>query len=121
MLWDYDFQPQYTIDVDDKQARYDIFVNIRHNAYYPYHNLFLLLHEKGKGLRDTAFRYELQLAEDEGKWLGNSAGNLYEQSALVKENVSFPDTGKYTLSLEHNMHENPLRGINDVGIKIIKK
>jgi len=53
--------------------------------------------------------------------LGNSAGNLYGQTVLLRENFTFPDTGKYVFSVGQSMRENPLRGINDVGIKIIKR
>jgi gliding motility-associated lipoprotein GldH len=61
------------------------------------------------------------LAESDGRWLGNSAGNLYGQTVLLRENFTFPDTGKYVFSVGQSMRENPLRGINDVGIKIIKR
>jgi len=63
----------------------------------------------------------MKLAETDGRWLGNTAGNLYEQSKLLIDDFTFPDTGKYVFSIQQNMRENPLRGINDVGIKLIKK
>ncbi len=119
--WDYDSQPAFDVTITDKGAKYDVYVNLRHTAYYPFSNLFFLLHEKGKGLKDTAYRHEFHLAELDGRWTGESAGNLYEQSVLVKENFSFPDTGKYVFSVEQNMRENPLPGINDVGLKLIKR
>ncbi|MGN5955635.1 gliding motility lipoprotein GldH [Sphingobacterium lactis] len=121
LSWDYDFKPVYEINVQDKNVQYDVFVNMRHTAYYPYSNIYFFLHEKGPGIGEKTTRYEFNLAQPDGRWIGRSAGNLYEQTKLLKEGLSFPDTGKYVFTLEQNMTENPLRGINDVGIKIIKR
>ncbi|MVZ65848.1 gliding motility lipoprotein GldH [Sphingobacterium sp. DK4209] len=119
--WEYKNKPAFEVQITDKNVKFDVYVNLRHNAYYPFSNIYLLLHEKGKGLKDTAYRHEIKLAELDGRWTGRSAGNLYEQSVLIKESYSFPDTGKYKFSIEQNMRENPLHGVNDVGLKLIKK
>ncbi|WKK58630.1 gliding motility lipoprotein GldH [Sphingobacterium sp. BN32] len=119
--WDYKNKPAFDVHITEPRTKFDVYVNLRHNAYYPFSNIFILLHEKGKGLKDTAYRHEVKLAELDGRWTGKSAGNLYEQSILVKENFTFPDTGKYVFSIEQNMRENPLHGINDVGLKLVKK
>lgn len=119
--WDYNNKPAFDVQIAAPNTKFDVYVNLRHNAYYPFSNIFILLHEKGKGLKDTAYRHEVKLAELDGRWTGKSAGNLYEQSILVKENFTFPDTGKYVFSIEQNMRENPLHGINDVGLKLIQK
>ena len=118
--WDYEFKPTFTIDVKDPTAHYDLFLELRHTAYYPYSNIFVLVHQKHLP-QDSTNRFELKLAELDGRWVGKSAGNLYEQSTLIKENIQFPDTGKFVISLEQNMRDNPLKGVNDVGIKLIKK
>ena len=119
--WEYSQIPSFSVKIDDKKAKYDIFINVRHTNLYDYSNLFVLLHEKGKGLIDTSYRKEIKLAELDGKWLGHSSGSLYEIQYLAKPNFSFPDTGTYTFAIEQNMRTNPLLEINDVGIKIIKK
>jgi len=120
-LWDNGFKPEFQVEVKDKQDKYSLFFNIRHTAYYPYSDFSFHVQQKGKGIQDSVYHYEIKLAEADGRWLGNSAGNLYEQTKLISENLSFPDTGKYVFSIGQSMRDNPIRGINDVGIKIIKK
>ncbi|MFZ4261442.1 gliding motility lipoprotein GldH [Sphingobacterium sp. HJSM2_6] len=119
--WDYDFTPEFAVHISESQKSYDLFINLRHTAFYPYANCYVLLRQEGAGLKDTAIRYELKLAELDGKWTGNSAGNLYEHSNLIQENITFPDTGKYVFTIEQNMRDNPLIGVNDIGIKLISK
>ncbi len=119
--WDYNFKPAYTVEITDKDAQYDVYINLRHAVSYPFSNIYVFLHEEGPGMANKSTRYEFSLAEPDGRWIGKSAGNLYEQTKLLKEGLSFPDTGKYSFSFEQNMAENPLRGVNDVGIKLIKR
>lgn len=119
--WDYNQQPTFSINITENQAKYDLYINIRHTNQYDFSNLYVLLHESGKGLIDTAYRKEIKLAELDGKWTGKSSGSLYEIQYLAKENFSFPDTGTYKFALEQNMRVNPLKDISDVGIKLIKK
>ncbi|MCA5005388.1 gliding motility lipoprotein GldH [Sphingobacterium bovistauri] len=119
--WDYAQIPTFSVKIKDNKAKYDVLISVRHTNQYDFSNLFILLHEKGKGLLDTAYRKEIKLAELDGKWTGKSSGSLYETQYLAKENFTFPDTGTYTFSIEQNMRVNPLTEISDVGIKLLKK
>ncbi|MCI0921879.1 gliding motility lipoprotein GldH [Sphingobacterium rhinopitheci] len=119
--WTYDQKPAFTVHVADNKPTYNIYINLRHTNTYDYSNLYVLLHEKGNKLKDTAYRNEIQLAALDGRWLGKSAASLYEVQYLAKENFSFPDTGKYTFTIEQNMRENPLKDIVDIGLKVVKQ
>lgn len=119
--WSYAELPKFDVAITDSKAKYDIWINVRHSGEYNYSNLFLLVHEKGPQTKDTAYRYEMKLAELDGRWTGNTAGSLYENNLLIKENYTFPDTGLYSFLIEQNMRENPLRDISDIGIKLVQK
>lgn len=116
--WHYDDQPRLAAHITDTGRPYDIYLNLRHTPNYRYSNIFLLVHQSGPGIRDTTERFELRLAEPDGRWLGRSAGSMYAHQQLIKENVYFPDTGLYHFIIEQNMRENPLGEVADVGIRI---
>ena len=116
--WHYDDQPRLVAHITDSTQRYRIYLNLRHTPDYRYSNIFLLIHQTGPGIRDTTERFELRLAEPDGRWLGRGTGSRYAHQELIKENVRFPDTGKYVFVIEQNMRENPLREINDVGLRV---
>lgn len=118
--WDHKFTPDFPIDVKEKGI-YNIYINLRHTSYYPFSNFNFMLFEKGISTPESSHKYELKLAEPDGRWIGTSAGNLYDHSVLIKENYLFPDTGKYIFKIKQNMNEDPLKGINDIGIRIIKQ
>ncbi|EEI90940.1 gliding motility-associated lipoprotein GldH [Sphingobacterium spiritivorum ATCC 33300] len=119
--WPYNVIPKVKAHITDKNAKYDVYLNLRHNGDYRYANIFVRIHETNPKGVSKKERRELKLAELDGRWTGNSAGSLYAHQALIHENYSFPDTGIYTFAIEQNMRENPLKDINDVGIKIVKR
>lgn len=119
--WSYDEKPRFDVHIDDNKPKYNIYINLRHTNEYDFSNIFVLLHEKGSKLADTAYRKEISLAQLDGRWLGNSAGSIYEVQYLAKENFTFPDTGVYTFVIEQNMRQDPLKDIVDVGIKVVKQ
>jgi gliding motility-associated lipoprotein GldH len=119
--WAYSDVPEFAVHIDDSTATYDVYINLRHSGGYDFSNIYVLLHQAGSKLLDTAYRAEITLAELDGRWLGQSAGTLYELQYLAHQNFVFPDTGIYTFAIEQNMRQNPLKDVADVGIKLVKK
>ncbi|NGM61078.1 gliding motility lipoprotein GldH [Sphingobacterium sp. SGG-5] len=119
--WTYTDKIDFPVHITDNRSPYAVFINLRHGSDYDFSNIYVLLHQKGPQLTDTAYRKEIMLAQLDGRWLGKSAGSLYEIQHLAHPNFLFPDTGIYTFSLEQNMRQNPLIDISDVGIKLVKK
>ena len=65
--------------------------------------------------RDTA---KITLANHRGKWLGHGLGSKFDSRIFLRRNVRFPMTGIYTFEYEHGMRDEPLIGIEDVGLRI---
>ncbi len=116
--WTYVKPIKATFEISDSTKTYHIYVNFRHTADYRYSNIWLRLHVLGPGLKDVPERQEFQLAMPDGEWLGNGSGNLYSYQLIYKEHYKFPSKGKYTVVVEQNMRDNPLKNISDVGLKV---
>lgn len=116
--WSYIKPIKATLEVPDSTQAYNIYVNFRHTADYRYSNIWLRFHIIGPNQRDIPLRQEFQLAMPDGKWLGNGSGNLYSYQLIYKQNYKFAGTGKYTLIVEQNMRDNPLKGVSDAGIYV---
>ncbi|WP_257669339.1 gliding motility lipoprotein GldH [Parapedobacter tibetensis] len=116
--WHYEDQPEIEAHITDTKKRYNIYLNLRHTPDYKYSNIFVLVHRHEPNGRDTTERFEVRLAEPDGRWLGRGMGSTFSHQQLLKEHFRFPDTGKYVFKLEQNMRENPLDEITDVGIRI---
>ncbi len=120
--WFLDEKVDFSVDQSDTNARYDFFIDLRHQAEYPYQNFWIFMDTKSPSgiiLKDTI---ELKLANYQGKWLGKTAsGNLISHHIQIAKNQNLPEPGTYIFSLwngsrEENNH--PL--LHSVGMSVVK-
>lgn len=117
--WDADSALLFTPFVADTIGGYEVQIIVRHTARYPYQNLWLFVDVMQDSLllrRDTI---ESFLANERGEWYG-AGMQLYELPLLYLENIALSE-GQYAIAIQQGMREDQLRGINDIGLKIIKK
>ncbi|MFD0752124.1 gliding motility lipoprotein GldH [Mucilaginibacter calamicampi] len=115
-VWPYNNHVGYNFKIDDVNAGYNFYINLRVTGDYKYSNLFVLISDPVK--KKPAARYELKLARPDGQWLGKGSGNLYSFRIPFKSNYKFPAPGTYHISIEQNMRDNPLHEVSDVGLRV---
>ncbi|NIG52475.1 gliding motility lipoprotein GldH [Chitinophaga sp. Cy-1792] len=121
--WAYDYKPSFEVkfEPEDTAWLYNIYVNVRHTAAYPYSNLWLLVGTQYPGDSiPQSQRVELPLAEASGKWLGSGIDDIYEHRVPIQRNAIFDKPGTYKISFEQNMRQNPLPNVMNVGLRIEK-
>lgn len=110
----------FEVNIEDTITRNNVFVNVRQLDAYPFRNIFLFLtteYPDGKKIIDTL---ECVLADEKNKWMGDGAGDLWDNTIPFKGNVKFPLLGKYKFTYEHAMRVDPLPMIIDMGLTIEK-
>lgn len=118
--WKTESKLTYEVDIEDAKTLNDVYITVRHADAYPYSNLFVFLtttYPDGKSSVDTC---ELILANKKGEWIGDGAGDIWDNKIPLKKNVRFPQTGKYKFTFEQAMRSNPLPLIMDFGMVIEK-
>lgn len=122
--WEEDFQPLFTVHIEDTAAYYQMYFLIRHDDAFPYANLWFRLAVKAPG--DSVFRQgpriEKELADQQGKWLGKGLGDVWEHRIPLSRTEMPPlaDTGLYEIRLEQIMRSNPLPSVLQVGLQLEK-
>lgn len=118
--WKTENKLTYTVDIVDNKPNHNVFLTVRHADSYPFSNLFVFLtttYPNGKISVDTL---ECLLANKKGEWQGDGAGDLWDNKIPLKQNLIFPQAGKYTFTFEQGMRTNPLPLILDFGMVIEK-
>ncbi len=119
-LWAWEDTRSFELNISDTVSPYHLFINIRHTDAYAYANCWLNLRSIGP-LGDTLqVRVEIPLSEPDGYWLGECNSSMCLQRYLIGAGQRFPRSGLYRFELEQDMRENPLKGIQDVGIRLEK-
>ena len=125
--WGKDEVMEFPVDNLDTLERYNMFITLRNDALYPYSNLFVIAEmtwPDGTSQRDTL---EYVMADAGGNWMGTGYGSVKENKLWYRENIVFPDSGVYTVTVSHAMRKNgsvegiqELPGVLDVGLQIEK-
>jgi len=118
--WHKDSVLRFDVPVTDSLSALDVLIEIRNTNDYPYKNLWLFVHcttPSGESRRDTV---ECLLADDFGKWQGKGL-SLFELAIPYEQNIRYPRTGTYSYRIKQAMRDDVLKGISDVGLKVIRK
>lgn len=117
-IWDSRNKAAFTFDIVDTTSLYNIYVNIRHADFYQYSNVWLMVRTTFPDGKQISKRVEMPLANEEGKWLGDGIGDIWDAQYLIQQGAYFQQAGKYTFELEHNMRKDPLPGVMAVGLRV---
>ncbi len=118
--WTWFNKVKFDVKIDDNQAAYNIYMNLRVTGDYKYANIFVLITTVTPEKKTSVQRYELKLATKEGEWLGKGSGNLYSYQVPFIQGYKFSVKGTYTFYIEQNMRDNPLKEVSDVGLRVEK-
>jgi gliding motility-associated lipoprotein GldH len=96
---------------------YTLEVGIRHHEDYAYRDLWLAYGFATTNHPDTA---QLILAYESGNWHGHGAAGLYQFTQQVPGKIHLTEERTDTvLRVVHVMRDKALKGIRDVGIRLI--
>lgn len=102
-------------------STYEIRIETANTAHYPYQNLWLFiqndLQAKSNFRQDTV---QVKLADEFGKWYGSGFSAFYQLSSVYKQNVVFSQKRNYTFRIVQGMRDEPLEGLERVGLKMTK-
>ena len=123
--WDKKNSVVFTFDQEVSKKPNNMFINVRTNNEYEFNNLFLITKlEQPNGLIkvDTL---EYQMADSDGNMLGEGFSDIKESKLWYKENVKFPEKGKYKVSISQAVRKTgkvkgveKLKGITEIGFRI---
>ncbi|MCY4418586.1 MAG: gliding motility lipoprotein GldH [Cytophagales bacterium] len=120
--WHVDSVQTFVFHIAETQKEYCLKINIRYGRDYPFYNLYtrqILIGPAEKVIRPEERREWILFEEKTGVPNGKGLGGEYFFHAPLYENLSLQDTGKYVLRIRHTMRENPLEGIEGVGMSLL--
>ncbi len=117
--WHRDSVAQFTVNITDTTLNYESAILIRNSGDYKYQNLWLFVTEIAPDSTMRRDTIEYYLADNYGRWLGSGIGSLYTSLYYYKEDLHYSQSGTYTYLIEQAMRDDELRGITNVGIKIM--
>ncbi|MDH6354343.1 gliding motility-associated lipoprotein GldH [Dysgonomonas sp. PH5-45] len=100
----------------------DVSVELVTNTQYPYQNIWFYVSddiEKAGSFRKTEKQF--LVCDEFGKWYGAGFGNLHQLSLPFSQNVVFKEKRNHIFKVVHGMRDEPLSGVEKIGLKITKQ
>lgn len=110
----------FSFDVTDTLAEYRLYVVLRHADAYNWRNIWLNIEFKGP---DSTYQVKREFfLSDNKKWYGTVIDDIVDQRIpFTRNNVPTPlRKGKYTITLQQVMREDPLQHVLNAGIRVEK-
>jgi len=120
-VWKSDQTIRFDVTLEDTVNIYKFYLNLRHTTSYRYANIFLFINSTfpdGTQARDTV---ECILADPSGKWTGKGISDIRDNQVLLRRGLKFSQKGKYIFEFEQAMREPELKGIMDIGLRIVRE
>lgn len=111
---------EYSFEITDTAAMYNVFFVIRHHNAYHYKNIWIQLNTIAPDKTVTKQSVNLNLADDAKGWLGTGMGDIYDQRIPVNSTPVHFAKGLYKFGLSHTMREDPLENVLSTGIRVEK-
>ena len=118
--WRMDDSAEFVIDVTDTVSAHNIIFNVRNTNSYRYANLYIFLDSYYPNFRHTRDTLHFLLADQQGNWIGDRAGEIVDNRFMFREKVRFPKAGQYRFVMSHGMYDETLPEIVDVGVTVEK-
>lgn len=120
--WTHENKLTFDINIADTQSHYNTFLLVRHDDNFPTSNIWLKIKVAHADDATNTYeeRIELLMMDADGKPLGKSFGDIWEQKKLLSNLPPFKKAGTYTITIEHVMRTNPLEGVMNIGLQVEK-
>jgi gliding motility-associated lipoprotein GldH len=107
------FSPQ----LENIEARYNIYLWVRHSKDYTNSNLWLKVISVPNMTTDSTYLVDIPIADKTGKWLGECSTSLCTQRILLNENFQFTDLGAFKVEVLHYMRADDLQEVKNIGLE----
>ena len=120
IVWRRDYKLTFEKEINDLSSSYNIAIAIRHIEGYGGNVLRVNLSHTDPVGREKNKDYELILKDEDGYWVGEGMGQMWDTEVMVMENFQFKEAGKHIFVIRHNMPHELVPLVMEIGLIIDK-
>lgn len=117
-VWHKDSVYNFFFEHQAQNTKADLWLNLRHELHYPYHNIYLFLTKISPSgvMQIDTLQFYLQNPET-GEYYGKGYTKILSTHFLLQEK-EFNEQGTYQFLIQHGMRDSLLPGVVDLGFEI---
>lgn len=118
-VWTLDQKPEFSLEVTDTTALYDISLTLRTTTDYKFNNLWVFLKTTLPDGQSERLPFQIRISNEDGSWIGNKTGSVVETS-LDFPARKLPVKGKYSFIVEQAVTQSQIDEVLDIGLRVNK-
>ena len=116
--WSYENPVDFSVNIEDTAAIYNLFLEIEHTLEYPRQNIYLQIHTSFPSGEKLKEQLSIDLANKAGVWYGDCSSKSCRLVIPIQEGAYFNQPGEYQFQIEQFTRINPLPGISNISLAI---
>ena len=116
--WTYENTLDYTFEITDTTKIYNLLLEVEHSTDYAYQNCYFKIYTQFPSGEKTDQLLSIDLADGIGRWQGDCGSTSCTILLDIQKQAFFNALGSHTITLEQHMRKNPLKGIEQLAIKL---
>lgn len=110
---------KHDIEIIDISIKYNLFLTLRFAVGYSFPVCDIIIIETSPSGKVNEYTYRF-LTRDEYGYIGDIAGDIIDHEDLWQENIEFEEAGIYQYELSHDMTDDKIHMVMEVGMMVDK-
>ena len=119
--WTYSDTLNFSFNITDTMAIYDIVLAVKHTPQYSMQNIYTNIYTQFPTGERIKQLLNIDLADNTGKWESNCNSTECDFEIPIQPNAFFNQAGQHIITLEQYMRTDSLQGIKSIALKLIDK
>ncbi|HQU60535.1 MAG TPA: gliding motility lipoprotein GldH [Saprospiraceae bacterium] len=116
--WPYADTLDFTFNIEDTSAIYNLYLEVGHSTSYGFQNLYTQVYTRFPSGERIKELLSLELAGKGGTWLGDCGKDYCTLRIPIQEGAFFNQAGNYTITLQQYMRVDPVAGVRSIAFKL---
>jgi gliding motility-associated lipoprotein GldH len=107
---------EFKVPVEDNIIEYNMSLSFRYVYGYQFQVAKVKVTETSPSGKEIVKDYDLKVKGDKGEYIGDAGYDIWDSEHLVEPNKKYEEIGIYTYVIEHNMVNDPLNFVMEIGL-----
>jgi len=120
ILWHKSDIVKFDVNIETS-GEYNIYLPLRYTYGCPYKSVPIDIKFISPSGKEQTISKEIKIMDENNKYIGEGAGDIWDTEELIAENYKFDEKGKYKVEISQISSEETLAFIMEVGLRIEPK
>lgn len=118
--WNRDDVLSFDIEIIDISIKYDQIIAFRHATGYAFSTCDIIIEETTPSGETNTYDFST-ITADRNEYIGEVSGDIYDVEQIWRPAYIFPEKGTYHYEIRHNMTDDKIHMVMEVGMIVKKK